>query len=276
MKKHNAKYFVNNDSLFSHGAIIFFVLSCVFCLLGSIGNWNDRFYIVSQVALPVACSVVFVIFLLIFGNRMLWMTCFPAVVGLAFFVIWAFSYGNVVYSAISIALSIVSAFLYTAVCFGWIKIKWPLIPVFIMDFFFHVFFRDYNTLKTPGATVSFSGIMQEISVLFIILAMLFVSFAMKNKRDIESMNLPKIKTPKVIVKKDSEKTGTAETQENETPKLEENIKESLPVVSEAAQTETTEPVEISETAEEAKPESTVIAEHEEEKIENKPDTGADI
>lgn len=273
MKKNNAKYFIDNDSLFSHGAVIFLVLSCVFCLLGSLGGWDDRFFIISQALLPAASTLVLVVFMKLFGRRLFWMTCFPVVLGLAFFVIKALTYGNILYSGISIAMSVLAVFLYTAVSFGWIRKKWPLIPIFILGFFFHIFVRDFNTLRNPDAAVSFSGLMQEISMLFMILAMLFISFAMKDKRGIESLGLPKIKAPKVIVKKDREKTGTADVPE----RLPEGSREKeLPEAPEIPELEKTEPKEIAETAESSDGKETAISEEiKNEDTEIKPDTGAE-
>lgn len=273
MKKNNARFFVDNDSLFSHGTVIFFLLSGVFCLIGSLGRWDDRFYIISQVLLPAACCLVFVVFLRLFGRRLFWMTCFPAIAGLAFFVIKALTYGRILYSVISIVLSVLSVFLYTAVAFGWIKIKWPLIPIFILGFAFHVFVKCYNTLRNPELAVSFSGIMQEISVLFMILAMLFLSISMKNKRGIESLGLPKIKAPKVIAKKDSEKTETAAVPET---RPEAGPEDALPAA-EDPKLESSEPKELPEItsvlAEEK--EMPVSEKAEKENTETEPYTGAE-
>ena len=287
MKKKNAKFFVDNDSISCHGAVIFLALSCVFCLLGSLGCWDDRFFVVSQVALPVLSAFVFIVFLKLFGNRLFWMTCIPAVLGLVFFVIKALDYDSIIYSAISIALSVLSAFLYSAVAFGWIKRKWPLIPVFILGFFFHIFVRDYTILKTPGVSVSVSGVMQELSMLFMILAMLFVSFAMRNKRSIESLGLPKIRAPKIISKKDSENTvssalsdGGSEAQE----KPEEKKTEAIASAPEIPEIDSPAPVGISDTSDSKEPAiasesetSFCFSEEAEKENANKmPDTGADL
>ena len=274
MKKNTARYFVENDSLFSYGAVIFFLLSFVFCILGSLGRWDDRFFIISQVILPAACTLVFVVFMKLFGQRLFFMTCLPAVLGLAFFVIRAFTYENIAYLIISVVLSLSSVFLYTAVVVGWIKRKWPLIPIFLVDFFFDAYVKGYHTLRNPEIAVSFSAVMQEISVLFIILAMLFVSLAMKNKRGIESMGLPKIRSPKVIVKKEQEKEAAA------VPALkpEENEEKPLPAAPEAAELESAQPKEIPEAA--AAPaeekESAVSEEAEKENAEMEPDSGTEL
>ena len=273
MKKNTARYFVDNDSLFSSGAVIFFLLSFVFCVLGSLGKWDDRFFIVSQVILPAVCTLLFAVFMKLFGRRLFFMTCLPAVLGLAFFVIRAFTYENVAYLIISLVLSLLSVFLYTAVIFGWIKRKWPLIPIFLVDFFFDAYVKGYNTLRNPEIAVSFSAVMQEISVLFIILAMLFVSFAMKNKIGIESMGLPKIRSPKVIVKKDQEKEAASPAL-----KPEENKEQPLPAAPEAAELASAQPIEIPEAAVAlaGEKESAVSEEAEKENAEMEPDSGAEL
>ncbi len=223
MKKNRIKYYIEKDGIFCHGTIIFLALSCVFCLIGSIGKWNDKFFIISQVALPVVCSLVFILFLILLGRKLLWLTCLPAVFILAFFVIKSSEYNSLTYTIISIALSVISVFLYSAVSIGWLKKKWLLILTLTVGFFYHLYVKDYRTLMLldPNNSISFSSVMQEISLLFMILAVLSAAFAMKNKVSIEEMNLPKMKKPKVIVNRDGKNAETAGTHTEE--------KECLPV-----------------------------------------------
>ena len=227
LKKNRIKYYIEKDGIFCHGTIIFLALSCVFCLIGSIGKWDDEFFIISQVALPVVCSLVFILFLILLGRKLLWLTCLPAVFMLAFFVIKSSEYNSLTYTIISIALSVISVFLYSAVSIGWLRKKWLLILTLTVGFFYHLYVKDYRTLMLldPDNSISFSGVMQEISLLFMILAVLSAAFAMKNKVSIEEMNLPKMKKPKVIVNKDARNAETAETHTEE--------KECLPVEKEA-------------------------------------------
>ncbi len=227
LKRNRIKYYIEKDGIFCHGTIIFLALSCVFCLIGSIGKWNDKFFIISQVALPVVCSLVFILFLILLGRKLLWLTCLPTVFILAFFVIKSSEYNSLTYTIISIALSVISVFLYSAVSIGWLKKKWLLILTLTVGFFYHLYVKDYRTLMLldPNNSISFSGVMQEISLLFMILAVLSAAFAMKNKVSIEEMNLPKMKKPKVIVNKDGKNAETAGTHTEE--------KECLPVKEEA-------------------------------------------
>ncbi len=232
--KNRTKYYVEKDGIFCHGTIIFLALSCVFCLIGSIGRWYDEFFVISQVVLPVVCSILFVFFLMLFGKKLLWLTCLPAVIILAFFVIKSSEYNSLAYTIISIAMSVISVFIYSAVSFGWMKKKWLLILVLTVSFFYHLYVKDYLTLMLldPNNSISFQELMQEISLLFIILAALSTALAMKNKMSIEEMNLPKMRTPKVIVNKDSN---------TDTPETVTDKKESLPAQEEAKalQTENT-------------------------------------
>ncbi len=224
--KNRTKYYVEKDGIFCHGTIIFLALSCVFCIIGSIGRWYDEFFIVAQVVLPVVCSILFIFFLLLFGKKHLWLTCFPAVIILAFFVIKSSEYNSLAYTIISIVMSVISVFIYSAVSFGWMKKKWLLILALTVGFFFHLYVKDYLTLMLldPNNSISFQELMHEISLLFIILAALSTALAMKNKMSIEEMNLPKMRTPKIIVNKDS----NADTPETVTDK-----NESLPAQEEA-------------------------------------------
>lgn len=278
LKKSKNKFFIEKDGIFCHGTIIFLALSCVFCLIGSIGKWNDDFFVISQVALPVVCSLVFALFLMFFGKKLLWLTCLPAVFSLAFFVIRAFEYNSLTYTVISIVLSVVAVFLYSSVSFGWIRKKWLLILALTVGFFYHLYVKDYCTLKllNPTDSVSFTDVMQELSILFMILAALSAAFAMKNKISIEDMNLPKMKTPKVKVNNDvkpAEADSAAQEEKDILPKPEE--KKALPADTAAGNgEESAGGEEKTEIAESQKAESAADTEQTE-TVSNIPDTASD-
>ena len=88
------------------------------------------------------------------------------------------------------------AVLYTATAFGVIPTKWLLVPLFGLPFVYHIAVEDLAALRDASVTVA--SALQEISVLCIMLALLLTALAMKKHRNIEELNLPKMRTPKVI------------------------------------------------------------------------------
>lgn len=194
--KKRANFFIDKDSGLIHAAVIFMALSAVFRLVGCWGLWDDSFFAATQIALPLVCNLLFIVCLLLFGKRAFWTTAIPALLGVAFFIIKSFGFESVLHTVLCILLYILVAVLYTGTAFGFIRTKWLLVPLFGLPFIYHIFVEDAAALRS--STVSFAAGVQEISVLCIMLSLLFTALAMKKHKNIEELDLPKIKDPKVI------------------------------------------------------------------------------
>lgn len=195
--KPRAKFYVEKNSALVHAAVIFMALSAVFRLVGCWGMWGDQFFAASQIGLPLVCNLLFILFILLLGGRAFWTTSLPVILGVVFFIIKSFTFDSWLHTVLCILLYMLVAVLYSATAFGIIRTKWLLVPLFGLPFVYHIAVEDAAALR--AGTVTFAAGMQEVSVLCIMLALLFTALAMKKRKTIEDVELPKIKGPKVIV-----------------------------------------------------------------------------
>ena len=56
MKKQKIKFYIEPKSFLIQSSVILMALSVVFRLIGCWGLWNDEFFAVTQIALPVASA----------------------------------------------------------------------------------------------------------------------------------------------------------------------------------------------------------------------------
>ncbi len=214
MKEKNklrAKFYVERDSLAVHAAVIFMALSAVFRLVGCWGMLGDQYFAATQIALPLVCNLLFIVFILLLGAHAFWLTTLPVILGVIFFIIKSLTFASWVHTLLCILLYIVVAMLYTATAFGIIRTKWLLVPLFGLPFIYHIFVEDAAALRDTANPVTFAAGLQEISVLCIMLSLLFTAFAMKKRQPAAEVELPKIKDPKVIIPKPAEETAAKET-----------------------------------------------------------------
>jgi len=197
--KKKTRFYVDRKSGLVKAAWIFMLMSAVFRILGCWGLWNDSFFATTQIALPLASCLLFILFLVLLGDKALWLTAFPVLMGVMFFIIKSFTFTSWIHTVLCIALYLLVAVLYCGTVFGVIHVKWPLIPLFALPFLYHVFVEDVAKLRDKANPLSFSDGLQEMSVLCVMLALLMTAIAMKKKKpSIEDANLPKIKAPVVL------------------------------------------------------------------------------
>ena len=199
VRKPKVRFCVDKKGRFVHDAVLFMMLSIVFRVVGCWGLWNDRFFAITQILLPVAACLLFILILRFLGDKAFPATILPMLMGVAFFIIKAFGFESALHTWLCIALYVLVAVVYTATALGIIRTKWFLVPLFALPFLYHVFVEDLAALRDTANPVLFSDGMQELSVLCIMLALLFTSLAIKKRKPLlEETNLPKIKDPVVI------------------------------------------------------------------------------
>lgn len=194
--KKRTKFFVDKNSALIHAAVIFMALSAVFRLAGCWGMLGDRFFAATQLALPLICNLLFIVCVLLLGSRAFWLTSLPVILGVVFFIIKSFTFTSVLHTVLCILLYVLVAVLYTATAFGVIPTKWLLVPLFGLPLIYHITVEDVAALRDASVTVA--SALQEISVLCIMTALLLTALAMKKHKNIEELDLPKMRAPKVI------------------------------------------------------------------------------
>lgn len=199
MKKEKTKFYVEPEGFPAQCAVILMALAIVFRLIGCWGLWSDRYYAITQIALPVASGLLFIVLVLLLGKHALWTTSLPVLMGVAFFILKSFGFESKLHTVLCILLYILVAVLYVCTVFALIRTKWLLVPLFALPFLYHIFVEDLAALRDTAHPVTFAAGMQEVSVLCIMLALLFLSLGIRKKKpELEDADLPKIKAPKVI------------------------------------------------------------------------------
>ncbi len=207
MKKEKIRFYVEPKGFPAQCAVILMALAIVFRLVGCWGMWTDRFFAVTQIALPVASGLLFIVMVLLLGKHALWTTSLPVLMGVAFFIIKSFGFESKLHTALCILLYLLVAILYVFTVCTLIRTKWLLVPLFALPFLYHVFVEDLAALRDTAHPVTFPAGMQEVSVLCIMLALLFLSLGIRKKKpELEDAELPKIKDPKVVPPKPEQET----------------------------------------------------------------------
>ena len=182
MKKQKIKFYIEPKSFLIQSSVILMALSVVFRLIGCWGLWNDEFFAVTQIALPVASCLLFILLVLLLGKSALWATSLPVLMGVVFFILKSLSFDSVLHTVLCILLYVLVAVLYVGTVFTLIRSKWLLIPLFGLPFLYHIFVEDLAALRDTANPVTLAAGLQEISVLCIMLALLLLSLGIRTKK----------------------------------------------------------------------------------------------
>ena len=129
----------------------------------------------TQAALPLFACALFVFTLLKCGKTRLWLTFFPAFLGVVFFIVKATGFVWW-HQLLCTLLYLTVAALYGTAVFGLAPIRKLLIPLFGLPLLFHIFIEDLIINRT---VYSIAGWLQEGSVLCIMAALLCISLNMR-------------------------------------------------------------------------------------------------
>ena len=179
MKDSKIKFYVERTGFWTEAALIFMVLAIVFRVIGCWGLWNDSYFLLTQIILPIASGLLFIVLLALLGRHALWTTFLPVLGGVAFFVLKALTFENTTQMLLCLLLYAVVAIVYCGTVFTLIRTKWLLVPLFLLPFLYHVGVEDIARLRDTVNPVTFTAGMQEMSVLCIMLSLLFTALAMK-------------------------------------------------------------------------------------------------
>ena len=195
MNTERVKFYTERNSFGVQAMIILMALSIAFRLIGCWGLWNDRSFALAQITLPIGSALLLMVLVWLFGRRALWMTFVPVILGAVFFIIKSLGFESTVHTVLCILLYAAVIALYSGTVFGLIQTKWILVALFGLPFLYHIFIEDLPALGDTANPVSFSGGMQEMSVLCIMLGLFCLSISMK-KSMVEPIHLPRIMKPK--------------------------------------------------------------------------------
>ena len=175
------KFFVDNNSFWAHGTGVLLALATVFQFIACWGQWNDRFYALTQILLPVASFFLFVVLLALLGSKVLWVTILPFLGGIAFFGLQTWFVEDRIVMVIGIAYCVLATVLYVGTVLSLIRTKWLLVLLFAAPFCYRAFYRDVLVLQNVEQPATFAAGMREISLLCVLLAMTFLALCMKKR-----------------------------------------------------------------------------------------------
>ena len=136
---------------------------------------TERGFFVHAV-MPLSAGVLFILFLLAFGKKHLWLTFIPAAVGVLFFLLKAATFDSRIHQILCTILYLSVAVLYGLTVFGILPIRRLLIPLFGIPLLYHIFVEDLIINRT---VYGISEWLQEGSVLCIMAGLLCVSFGIR-------------------------------------------------------------------------------------------------
>ena len=163
-----------------HPAAIISMAAFALCIptqiLGYAHRLNEPLIAVPVVFLTVLSAVLMIVMTLKFGQKALWVSIFPVVIGVLGFAFKLFidpREGSLLHH-------ISAAVLYAAIIVIWsltvlyiIRTKWLLVILFLVPFLKHVMLNDLPVLLGTADPVSVSTWMKELCMLFFMLAMTF-------------------------------------------------------------------------------------------------------
>lgn len=196
-KSPRVSFYIERNSVWAQLVIIFMLLSAICRLIGVWGRWGDVFFRNTQILLPLCCNILFALCVFLLGKRGFFLSAVPVLLGVAFFIIKSFGFGNWVHTTLCILLYLAVAVIYTGTVFGLIRTKWLLPPLFGLPFLYHVCIEDVAKLNDAANPMTFSYGMQELSVLCVMIALFCVGMGLKKKK-LDEPELPKIKDPVVV------------------------------------------------------------------------------
>ena len=168
-------------------AIIFFTLAIVFRALGIIkAGTMSRYQLTEEIVLPMVFCALIILCIIFFGKSMFRLSLIPLAGGALFFILREMSEDNILGRilpdweiALRIAIYIGVYMLFSFAVLREYRIKWAIVSSCGLGFLYHIIFEGYPAIVSGGDNISFSSIMMEISILFILLGLLFTALGLK-------------------------------------------------------------------------------------------------
>lgn len=173
------RFYVDNNSFWAHGTGVLLALATVFQFVACWGLWNDRFFALTQILLPVASYFLFALLLALLGKKALWVTILPFLGGVAYYGMQAWYAEERILMVIGIVYCVLALVLYVGTAFSLIRTKWLLVLLFAVPFCYRAFYRDVLILQNVEQPATFAAGMREISLLCVLLAMTLLALGMK-------------------------------------------------------------------------------------------------
>lgn len=182
MKSINSWFYVDYKSPAAILSMIAFALAIPFRLIGYADKMFVPIYGITQVLLPVLCSVLMIAFLIAKGKKALWLTVIPVFLGVLSFMFKLFIDPRSVSflhhaAAVLLYLAVVALWLLTVIYV--IKTKWVLVILFILPFIKHIFMDDLPIFLGKAPMIPQDMWFKELSMLLTMVALSLCAVSFK-------------------------------------------------------------------------------------------------
>ena len=174
MKKNDLRFCVDYKRPLAILSMVAFALAVPFRIMGYADKLTDPLYGITQVLLPVLCSVLMIAVIIAKGKKAFWLSVIPVSLGVISFMVKLFIDPRKV-SFLHHAAAIV---LYLAVIVLWlltvlyiIKTKWVLVILFILPFIKHLVMDDIPIFLGKAPMIAADMWYKEISMLLTMVAL---------------------------------------------------------------------------------------------------------
>ena len=188
------KFTIDKTGFFAEGAMILLVFAALFQVIGRWGQWNNRIDAIMLIALPAVSCLLLALCVLLFGKRGFFLSSLPVLMGVVFFIFKLLNSTSWVHTVLCILLYLAIVIVYPATVFGWIRTKWLLPPLFGVPFAIHIA-RDFAKLTAMPDAITFSAGMQEMSMLCMMAALMFIGFGLKKHEPEPTVVEPEVVEP---------------------------------------------------------------------------------
>lgn len=184
------RYCVSKKNFFRTLSALLLGLAIILVLLSSWGFWHDidMMFVYLQILLPIVSCVLFIVIINHMGEKGFTLTFIPVICAAAYLIINAADKASPLHSVLSIALCIVVALSYILTLFGVIGSKWMMLPIIALPLAYRIIVEDLDMFTKEGFALD-AAFLQELAILCMILALLFICLAMK-KRDFSKKEKP--------------------------------------------------------------------------------------
>ena len=182
MKKDRLCFQVDYKSPAAIVSMILFALVIPSRLLGYADKISEPMYSITQVLLPVLCSILMIVVMIKKGKDAFWLSVIPVFIGVLSFMFKLFIDPREVSfwhhaAAILLYLAVVVLWLLTVLYI--IKTKWVLVVLFILPFIKHLFMDDLPIFLGKAPMIPADMWFKELSMLLTMVALSFCAASFK-------------------------------------------------------------------------------------------------
>ena len=186
--KQNVKFYLNPKNFFTIAAAVCMILAAACRCIGIIPQIQvlSKNEMVELLALPMAACLLYAASIAFCGEKNVWLSIIPVIFGVMFFILRLFTNENIsgqplgrMSILLKLLLYVTVTVIYTATVTGSLRTKYIQTAVIFLLFACHAGMEVYPAVKLLGQSLTWSSVLLEAGILFIMLGLLFASLGLK-------------------------------------------------------------------------------------------------